>query len=57
LSIVERVEDTRSGPRRQAERFDIGRISDQLWDEYEQLLAERRPQRSPAAAAAVAGTS
>lgn len=58
LQDPQELQIRRLGARRQAEqRFDIRRLSDQLWDEYEPLLAERRPQRSPAAAAAVAGTS
>jgi glycosyltransferase involved in cell wall biosynthesis len=58
LQDPQELQTRRLGARRQAEQqFDIRRLSDQLWDEYEQLLAERRPQRSPAAAAAVAGTS
>ena len=42
----------RTSARRQAERFDIKYISQQLWREYEEVLAETR--REPAALATAA---
>ena len=39
----------RAGARRQAERFDIRTLADQLWDEYTQLLGERNRVRHASA--------
>lgn len=42
LSDPQRLAAARPLARRQAERFDIGQISQQLWREYQEVLAEHR---------------
>lgn len=41
LSDSKHLRESKALARRQAERFDIGRISEQLWQEYQEVLNER----------------